>query len=245
MQPNLPFLSIASNALVKPGGLLARRKAFAAAHRSDKDRQAYISASRRTSSVIAKAKTEAWQTTCFSLSPKFNPKSVHSLHRAIAGSPSSSSFSPNFPSHSSPRKPALVYAAYLRSHFFVSQPKALRSRARGYLSELCLATCPVESHLSFCSSFSPAEFLAAASNLFSSTATGPDKVAYPMPKHLPRSGMDLLLHIFNLSWSLHSYPSIRKTSFIIPIHKMGKPLDSPASFRPISLTGLKGKGYRG
>ena len=36
-----------------------RRKAFAAAHRSDEDRQAYISASRRASSVIAKAKAEA------------------------------------------------------------------------------------------------------------------------------------------------------------------------------------------
>ena len=35
-----------------------RRKAFAAAHRSDEDRQAYITASRRASSVIAKAKTE-------------------------------------------------------------------------------------------------------------------------------------------------------------------------------------------
>ena len=68
-----------------------RRKAFAATHRSDKDRQAYISASRRTSLVIAKAKAEAWQTTCSSLSPKSNPKSVHSLLRSIAGSPSSSS----------------------------------------------------------------------------------------------------------------------------------------------------------
>ena len=56
-----------------------------------------------------------------------------------------------------------------------------------------------------------------------------------MPKHLPRSGMDFL-HIFNLSWSSHSFPSIWKTSSIIPIHKMGKPLDSPASFRPVSLT---------
>ena len=55
-----------------------RRKAFAAAHRSDEDRQAYISASRRASSVIAKAKAEAWQTTCSSLSPRSNPKSVHS-----------------------------------------------------------------------------------------------------------------------------------------------------------------------
>ena len=215
-----------------------KRRAFAATHRNDEDRQAYISASRRASSIIAKAKAEAWQTTCTSLSPKSNPKSVHSLLRSIAGSPSSSSFSPNFPNCSSPRESASVYAAYLRSHFSVSQPKALRSRAGGYLTELRRATCSVESHSSFCS---PAEFLAAASNLSSSTATGPDKVAYPMLKHLPRSGMDFLLHIFNLSWSSHSFPSIWKTSSIIPIHKMGKPLDSPASFRPISLTSCVSK----
>ena len=114
-----------------------RRKAFASAHRSNEDRQAYISASRRASSVIAKA--EAWQTTCSSLSPK----SVHSLLRSITGSSSSS------PNCSSPRESASVYAAYLRSHFSVSQPKALCSRARGYLSELRRATCPEKSHLSF------------------------------------------------------------------------------------------------
>ena len=94
-----------------------RRKAFAASNRSDEDRQAYISASRRALSVIAKAKAEAWQTTCTSFSPKFNPISVHSLLRSIASSPSSS---PNFPNCSSPRELALVYAAYLRSHFSFS-----------------------------------------------------------------------------------------------------------------------------
>ena len=294
-----------------------RRKAFAATHRSDEDRQAYISASRCASSVIAKAKAEAWQTTCSSLSPRSNPKSVHSLLRSIAGSHSSSSSSPNFPNCSSPRESALVYAAYLRSHFSVSQPKALRSRARGYLTELRRATClwslthpfaflsllrnflrlppilphplliilksasvyaaylrshfsvsqpkalrfsakglchlpeislfcfsaigPARALRSLCSPFSPAEFHAAAFNLSSSTATGPEKVAYPMLKHLPRSGMDLLLYIFNLSWSSHFFPSIWKTSSIIPIHKMGKPLDSPASFRPISLTSCMSK----
>ena len=62
-----------------------------------------------------------------------------------------------------------------------------------------------------------------------------------MLKHLPRSGMDFLLHIFNLSWSSHSFPSIWKTSSIIPIHKMGKPLESPASFRPISPTSCVSK----
>ena len=124
----------------------------------------------------------------------------------------------------------------MRSHFSVFQPKAPRSRARGHLSKLCRATCAEEFHSSFCSPFSLTEFLSAAANLSSSTATGPDKVAYSMLKHLPRSGMDFLLHIFNLSWTLHSLPSTWKTSSIIPIYKMGKPLDSPASFQSISLT---------
>ena len=127
-----------------------------------------------------------------------------------------------------------VFADYLRSHFSISQPKTLRNRARGYLFVLRRDTCPAESRSSFCSPF-PAEFLAAATNLSSSSATGPDKVAYPMLKHLPRSGMDFLFYIFNLSWSLHSFPSIWRASSIISINKMGKPFDSPASFRPISL----------
>ena len=216
-----------------------RRKASAAAHRSDEYCQAYISTSQRALSVIAKAKAEAWQTTCSPPSSKSHPKTVYSFLRSIASSSSSSSSSPNFPNCSSPRESTLVYAAYLRSYFSVSQPKTLRSRARGYLSELRRATWPVESYSSFCS-FLPHRTSCAASNLFPFSATGPDKVAHPMLKHLPRSSMDFLLHIFNLSWSSHSFPSIWKTS-IISIHKMGKPLDSPASFRPISLNSIVSK----
>ena len=248
MRPNLPFLLAASNTILKPGGLLKwekavseRCKAFAAAHRSDEDCQACISASQRALSVIAKAKARAWQATCSSLLPKSNPKFVYSLLCSIAGSFSSSSSSPNFPNLFSPRKSASIYANYLTSHFSISQPKALHSRARGYLSELCRAKCPEEFHLFFFSPFSSTEFLAAASNLSSSTATGPDKVTYLMLKHLPRSGMDFLLHIFNLSLTLHSFASIWKTSSIFPIQKMGKPLDSPVSFWPISLTFCKSK----
>ena len=51
-------------------------------------------------------------------------------------------------------------------------------------------------------------------------------------------------HIFNVSWSLQSFPSIWKTSSIITIHKMGKPLDSPtfySYFRPISFTSCVSK----
>ena len=223
------------------GAISERCKAFAVAYGSDEDRQAYISASRLASSVIGKAKVVALRMTCCSFSPKSNPKSVYSIVYSVAGYPSSSFSSPIFPNCSSPRKSALVFVDYLRSHFSVSQPKVLCSRARGYLSELRRATYPDESHSSFCSPFSPAELLAAVSNLTSSTAIGPDNVAYLMLKHLPRSGIDILLHIFNLSWILDSFPCIWKTSSIISIHKIGKPLDSPASFRSISLTSCVSK----
>ena len=190
---------------------------------------------------MAKAKVEAWQATYSSLSAKSNHKSVYSLLRSVAGFSCLSSFSPNFPNRSSPRESASVFADYRRSRFSVSQPKAMRNRAKGYLSELRRATCTKKFYLSFRSPFSLTEFLAAASKLFLSTATGPDKAAYPMLKHLPRLGMDFLLHIFNLSWSLHSFLSIWKTSSIISIHKRGEPLDCPASFWPISLTSCMSK----
>ena len=134
MRPNLSFLSAASNANLKPGDLeeavSERRKAFAAVHRSDEDRQA----SRTCFVCHLKPKTQSWQATCTSLSPKSNPRYMYPLLCSVAGSSSSS---PYFLNCSSPRESASVFADYLRSYFSVSQPKALRSRARGYLSELC------------------------------------------------------------------------------------------------------------
>ena len=78
-----------------------RCKAFVAAHRSDEDCQIYISASRHTSPVIAKAKTEVWQVTCSFFSPKSDSKSVYSLLGSVAGSSSSSS---NFSNCSFPKE---------------------------------------------------------------------------------------------------------------------------------------------
>ena len=248
MRPNLPFLSAASNALLKPGGLLRWNKRLVKDARLslpltevmkiDRLTFPFLDAPRKSSPMPRLRHgrrlalfshlglTLNLYTLFFALSLALLPRHPPLL---------------TFPTVLILGSRIRFNAAYLRSHFSVSQPKALRSRARGYLTELRRATCSDESHSSFCSPFSPAEFLAAASNLTPFTATGPDKVAYPMLNHLPRSGMDLLLHIFNLSWSLHSFPSIWKTSSIIPIHKMVKPLDSPASFRPISLTSCVSK----
>ena len=54
-----------------------------------------------------------------------------------------------YPNCSSPRELALVFADYLRSHFSVFQPKALRSRARATFPSSRRATYPEESRSSF------------------------------------------------------------------------------------------------
>ena len=244
MRPNLPFLSAALNALLKPDGLLRWNKRLVKNTRLLLPLTKVMKINRLTSLLLDAPRQSSPRPRLrhgrrldllFHLGLTLN---LYTLLRSIAGSPSSSSFSPNFPNCSSPRESASVYATYLRSHFSVSQPKALRSRARGYLTELRRPTCPVESHSSFCSPFSPAEFLAAASNLTPSTATGPDKVAYPMLKHLPRSGMDLLLYIFNLSWlhipflssgrHLLLFPSTRWESLSTLLLPSGLSLSPPA-----------------
>ena len=79
---------------------------------------------------------------------------------------------------------------------------------------------PKESHFFFCSPFISNEVSAPTTNLSFSNSTGPHGIAYPMLKHLPPSGMDLLLHILKLSWSLHLFPFIWKSLTISCIHKM-------------------------
>ena len=120
--------------------------------------------------------------------------------------------------------------------FLFPSQKTLRSRAKGYLSEHQRITSNKESHSSFCFLFCSAEFLTAATDLYSSNLTGPYTVVYPLLKHLLRTGMDFLFDIFSLSWSLHFFPSIWETTSLIPIHKIGKPLNSLSSFRPTSVT---------
>ena len=232
MRPNLPFLSAASNAILKLGGLLRWNKRLVKDARLLLPLTEVMKIARLTSPLLdvpcqslprPRLRHGRRLALLFHLNLILN---LHSLLRSIAGSPSSSSSSPNFPNCSSPRESASVYAAYLRSHFPVSQPKALRSRARGYLTELAEPHALWSLTRPFVLPSLPLKFSPAP---------------YPMLKHLPRSGMGFLLHIFNLSWSSHSFPSIWKTSSIIPIYKVGKPLDSLASFRSISLTSYVSK----
>ena len=106
------------------------------------------------------------------------------------------------------------------------------------MNELRNASCEDASslHKSFCSPFSLTELSTAISNFSSSTASGPDQIAYPLLKHLPEPAQLLLLSPFNMSWHSHTFPSCWKPTTIIPIYKPEKPTSSPSFFRPISFT---------
>ena len=213
------------------------RRARSEAHRSEAHRLRYIDASRRASLVISRAKSATSQATCSNLSPRSDPRAVFRLLNAISGKKNTSK-DPSFPGCTSPLDTANLYASYLRSHLSQATPRTSRRAERQFMNKLRKASCEDASslHNSFCSPFSLAELSTAICNLSSSTTSGPDQIAYPLPKHLPEPAQLLFRSLFNRSWNSHTFPSCWKPTTIIPIHKPGKPTSSPSSFNPISLT---------
>ena len=143
MRQNLAFLSAASNAIPKPGGLLKWKELLVKDTRFSLPLTEAMKIARITSPLLDAPRQSL---------PK--PMLRHGRELALISRPNltlnlctlffalSLTVLPHLPplltstTVPSPRESASVYAAYLRSHFFVSQSKTLRSRARGYLSEL-------------------------------------------------------------------------------------------------------------
>ena len=188
------------------------------------------------SSVISRAKSATWQSTCSNLSPRSDPRAVFRLLNAISGKKNTSQ-DPSFPDCTSPLDTANHYASYLRSHLSQATPRSSRRAEGQFMNELRKASCEDASslHNSFCSPFLT-KLSTAICNLSSSTAFGPDQIANPFLKHLPEPAQLLLLSLFNRSWHSYTFPSCWRPTTIIPIHKPEKPTSSPSSLRPISLT---------
>ena len=181
MRPNLPFLSAASNAILKHDGPL-------------KWKMRLVKDARLTEVMKIATLTSPFPDVLCLSSPR--PRLRHGRRLAFL---SRRNPTPNFfvlfftllLSSLLHLLPLLTFQLFLSQEIgfglrrlsemplFCISAKALRSRARGYLSELRRATCPKESHLSIYSSFSPAEFFAAASNPFSFSATSPDTLSIP------------------------------------------------------------------
>ena len=151
-----------------------RQKAFSVAHSSDKNRQAYISASRHAS-IFPKLVYFLLFLLLFLLLPFLSELFQLLFFQGVG----------------------IGLRQLPKISRFCLPVKGFYSTARGlYLSKLRQTTCPDNFHSSFCSSFFPIAFVAAAANHSSSTTTGADKVANTMLKHLFWSGIDFLLHIF-------------------------------------------------
>ena len=213
-----------------------RHRACSKAHLSEAHRLRYIDASGRASSVLSRAKSATWQATCSNLSPRSDPHAVFRLLYAISGKKNTSQ-DPSIPGCTSPLDTANHYASYLRSHLSQATPRTSHRAERQFINEFRKASCEEASslHNSFCSPFSLAELSTAICKLSSSTASGPDQIAYPLLKHLPEPAQ-LLLSLLNRSWYSYTFPSCWKPTTTIPILNPGKPTSSPSSFRPISFT---------
>ena len=181
-------------------------------------------------------KSATWQATCSNLSPRSDPRAVFRLLNAISGKKHLPRLF--FSDCTCPLDTANHFASYLRSRLSQATPRSSRRAERQFMNELRKASCEDASslHNSFCCPFSLTELSTAISNFSSSTASGPDQIAYPLLKHLPEPAQLLLFSLFNRSWHSHTFPSCWKPTTIIPIHKPGKPTSSPSFFRPISLT---------
>ena len=83
------------------------------------------------------------------------------------------------------------------------------------MNELRKASCEDASslHNFSCSPFSLAELSTATSKLSTSTASGPDQIAYRLLKYLPEPTQLPLLSLFNRSWYSHTFSHRRSQDF--------------------------------
>ncbi len=70
------------------------------------------------------------------------------------------------------------------------------------------------------------------------TAAGPDNIHPFMLKHTTPAHHQQILHLYNTIWLTGKLPIQWREAIILPIHKTGKNLHDPSSFRPISLTNV-------
>lgn len=80
-----------------------------------------------------------------------------------------------------------------------------------------------------------------ALNKAAGLSEGPDRIGYPLLKHLPVQAKLILLDIYNDVWNSGIIPTQWKEAIIIPIKKPDKKGTKADEYRPISLTSCVGK----
>ncbi|KAG0444799.1 hypothetical protein HPB47_013367 [Ixodes persulcatus] len=93
----------------------------------------------------------------------------------------------------------------------------------------------------FNTDFTVDELKAALAQCTRRSAPGPDGVTYQALRNIDECHYPNLLDALNHVWQTSEIPDAWKLSHVIPIPKSGKPLTSPESYRPISMTSCVGK----
>ena len=77
------------------------------------------------------------------------------------------------------------------------------------------------------------------------SATGLDQSHYQLLTHLPNSALSVLSKVYNHVWESGCFPPSWREAAAIPIPKPGKDHLDPGNFRPIALTTVCVKRWRG
>ena len=91
--------------------------------------------------------------------------------------------------------------------------------------------------------FTKQELIRAINNIKPTKAPGYDLITGMILQKLPDTALTFLLSIYNAMSRLCFFPPQWKTAKILMVHKPGKPLEDPKSYRPISLLPVASKVY--
>jgi len=81
----------------------------------------------------------------------------------------------------------------------------------------------------------PSEINLIISKLANKKSPGQDLITNKILKNLTPKALSYLASLFISAMRIATFPSTWKHAIIVPIHKPGKPANSPTSYRPISL----------
>ncbi|XP_045122669.1 uncharacterized protein LOC123511112 [Portunus trituberculatus] len=189
--------------------------------------------------TILKAKRNAWDLHCSTLSFRSFPKRTVSFLRSMEGK----LVSQNIPFSDDDSTPLAdpEKAKIMSEHFHlkIGLPPPLRPPPT--LTSVIETAVSSPALPSLAQPFKPHELSSALATLKPGKAPGLDKVPYDFIRHLTPPLRACLLQIYNSSWQSGQFPSTWKSAILIPIHKPGKDPTLPSAYRPISLLSCIGK----
>ena len=184
----------------------------------------------KASEEIRKAKKRVWDARCDEAASAADLGYTFNLIRELDGRAQRSTAMPlakEGTPFTCPREKANYMAEHLAT---VNRGTPLTTKPQRHKIRSVKTTTPAEDI------FTLAELKTCIGELKKKKSTGPDGVHNEWLQHLGEGALRALLHVCNLSWTTAVLPEAWTTATVIPLHKKGKDMTDPASYRPISLT---------